>query len=141
MNLKSGSCTCGEVKFEVKGDPVRIHNCHCKLCQRVTGSSFNLACYFPKESINLLSGELITYTRGSDSGRKIDFHFCKLCGTTIIWDVEASPNHQGLAGGTFDDTDWIENPANIWCESKQNWYELPNDSEKKRKGRNSDDFL
>ena len=44
MNLKSGSCTCGEVKFEVKGDPVRIHNCHCKLCQRVTGSSFNLAC-------------------------------------------------------------------------------------------------
>ena len=89
----------------------------------------------------MLSGELITYTRGSDSGRKIDFHFCKLCGTTIIWDVEASPDHQGLAGGTFDDTDWIENPANIWCESKQNWYELPNDSEKKRKGSNSDDFL
>ena len=84
---------------------------------------------------------MTTYTRINESGRKIDFHFCKVCGTTVIWDPEIRPVMRGLAGGTFADTSWIKNPWNWGCDSKQDWYQFPDKSEKKRQARNSEDYV
>ena len=53
----------------------------------------------------------------------------------MIWDPEIRPGMRGLAGGTFDDTSWIKNPWNIWCDSKQDWYQIPDESEKKKAGK------
>ena len=49
----------------------------------------------------------------------------------MIWDPEIRPGMRGLAGRTFDDTNFIKNPWNIWCDSKQDWYQFPDKSEKK----------
>ena len=83
---------------------------------------------------------MTTFTRIHDSGRKLDFHFCKVCETTVVWEAEAVPGLRGLAGGTFDDASWIKNPRNIWCVSKQDWYNLPNGSEQKKQGSSSEDY-
>ena len=131
MTKRTGGCTCGAVRYEVNGETEILHNCHCTFCQRTSGSAFNTCCYFREEAIRILSGEMTTYTRINESGRKIDFHFCEVCGTTVVWEPEARPSMRGLAGGTFDDTSWIKNPWNIWCDSKQDWYQFPDESEKK----------
>ena len=128
MTKRTGGCACGAVRYVVNGETEILHNCHCTACQRTSGSAFNTCCYFREDTIRILSGEMTTYTRITEYGRKIDFHFCKVCGTTVVWEPEARPGMRGLAGGTFDDTSWIKNPWNIWCDSKQDWYQLPEES-------------
>ena len=86
---------------------------------------------FKKIKSRILSGEMTTYTRINESGRKIDFYFCKVCGTKVIWDPEIRPGMRGLAGRTCDDTSLIKNPCNIWGDSKQDWYQFPDKAEKK----------
>jgi len=108
MIKRIGGCACGAVRYEVNGETEILHNCHCIDCQRTSGSAFSTCCYFQEDKIKILSGEMTTYTRINESGRKIDFHFCKVCGTTVIWDPEIRPGMRGLAGGTFDDTSWIK---------------------------------
>ena len=117
MIKRIGGCACGAVRYEVNGETEILHNCHCTDCQRTSGSAFSTCCYFQEDKIKILSGEMTTYTRINESGRKIDFHFCKVCGTTVIWDPEIRPGMRGLARGKFDDTSWIKNPWNIWCYS------------------------
>ena len=141
MIKRIGGCACGAVRYEVNGETEILHNCHCTDCQRTSGSAFSTCCYFQEDKIRILPGEMTTYTRINESGRKIDFHFCKVCVTTVIWDPEVRQGMRGLAGATFDDTSWIKNPWNIWCDSKQDWYQFPDKSEKKRQARNSEDYV
>ena len=39
---KGGQCVCGKVTYTVVGEPARITICHCKWCQRRTGSAFGV---------------------------------------------------------------------------------------------------
>jgi hypothetical protein len=41
-----GGCACGAVRYRVKNAPFRTGVCHCKLCQRRTGSAFGVGVYF-----------------------------------------------------------------------------------------------
>jgi hypothetical protein len=34
MNTRTASCTCGELRVEVTGEPIRVSVCHCDECQR-----------------------------------------------------------------------------------------------------------
>ena len=85
MQKRTGGCLCGAVRFEVKGDPEMFHACHCRNCQLMTGSAFAICLYFPEQDITITSGDLTTFVRSCDSGRTIDIHFCKTCGSTIVW--------------------------------------------------------
>ena len=37
-----GECHCGALKIIAAGEPERVYLCHCKACQRRTGTSFHL---------------------------------------------------------------------------------------------------
>ena len=39
MTLKGG-CACRAIGYELTADPLIVHACHCRDCQRVTGSAF-----------------------------------------------------------------------------------------------------
>src|SRR5688572_25172547 len=102
--VRTGGCACGAVRYEATGEPRRIAVCHCKDCQRRTGSAFGVACYFPRASVRLLGGETRTFERRSDAGRRVTLRFCERCGTTVLWDIEVVPDLVGIAAGTLDDT-------------------------------------
>ena len=139
MTKRTGACACGAVRYEVAGDPLLMHNCHCKGCQRLTGSAFKMGSYWPEDSVKIVSGSMTEYSRKADSGRTVTSQFCKICGTTVVTIAEAQPGRIGLAVGTFDDTTWITKPNNIYCTFKQEWHQLPADALKKSDGYNSDD--
>ena len=109
MTKRTGACACGAVRYEVAGDPLLMHNCHCKGCQRLTGSAFKMGSYWPEDSVKIVSGSMTKYSREADSGRTVTSQFCKICGTTVVTIAEAQPGRIGLAVGTFDDTTWITN--------------------------------
>ena len=126
---RGGSCACGGVRYVATGAPQRISVCHCKDCQRRTGSAFGIACYFPREQVRLLSGTLRTFERTSDAGRRIRLQFCEACGTTVLWHPAVVPDLVGVAAGTLDDTAWLAPKLHVFARSAQAWLRLPEDAE------------
>ena len=55
--------------------------------------------------------------------------FCEVCGTTVLWQVEALPEATAIAAGTFDDTGWLDPKLHVWACSAQDWTHIPDDAE------------
>ena len=54
-SLRSGSCLCKSIKYEVIGDPITFRICHCMNCKKATGSAFMSNLFFSKEVSYILS--------------------------------------------------------------------------------------
>ena len=127
--LHSGQCQCGAITYDITGDPITVHACHCKECQKRTGSAFGISMPISKDKITI-RGELKSFERVADSGFKLIQFFCPNCGNPIYGEVERRPNAVTLSPGTLDDTNWFKLDTMIWTCSAQDWYELPSDIEK-----------
>jgi hypothetical protein len=44
MRKRTGGCNCGQVRFEVSGEPLRVGLCHCLVCRKESGSVGNFFC-------------------------------------------------------------------------------------------------
>jgi len=64
-----GGCTCGHVRYKIVSDPLIVHCCHCRWCQRQTGAAFALNALFEADHVKLLQGEVAELTVDSPSGK------------------------------------------------------------------------
>ena len=94
--------------------------CHCTQCQRRTGSAFGVGTYFLREKVRV-EGPSKVYVRGSDSGRKIEQHFCLDCGSTVFWYSEHFPDLIGIAFGAFADPSMSWPTASVWETTRHPW--------------------
>ena len=39
----NGGCQCGQIRYEVSGEPIVLYRCHCTECQRQSGSAFGMS--------------------------------------------------------------------------------------------------
>lgn len=130
-----GGCVCCQVRYVTHGEPQRITVCHCTWCQRRTGTAFGTQVVFARDQVAILSGLVSTYRHISDeSGRWLDQQFCARCGTTFGLTLEAVPEIQSIAAGTFDDPSWIRPDKYVfryvYLRSAQTWSKAPDDAEK-----------
>lgn len=125
-----GGCHCRAVRYRVVGNPFRAVVCHCTSCQRRTGSALGTSAYFPETDVEITQGALKTYEyRSDETNRWVKTEFCPICGTTVTWTAEARPGARGIAGGTFDDPNWLNFPLHVWTRSAQHWVAFPADVE------------
>lgn len=122
----TGTCQCGEITYELTEPPMYSVICYCKECQKTSGSTFSISMVVKTEAL-LLSGELGTWERQSDSGNTNKAHFCKVCGNRIYHSNPESPETIRLKPGTLDNTDIISPAAHIWTCEKQSWYKITDD--------------
>ena len=123
--VREGGCLCGAVRFRAHGDPSRTVVCHCRFCQRATGSAFALWPTYAPPDVQI-SGALSTYEQRSDeSGRWIRLDFCPRCGTTVSSTFEKGPGEIAVLGGTFDDPSWIRVDRQVWTRSAPHWSPVP----------------
>ena len=66
--IREGGCGGGHVRYRVEGEPIFVNNCHCRLCQRQTGSTSVVNAFFESERVTLLEGELTDHTVTAGSG-------------------------------------------------------------------------
>jgi len=111
-------CCCGSLRAEATGEPALVAACHCMECQRRTGSPFGV--YFPKEQVRT-EGPNKVYDRGSDSGRKVEFHFCPDCGSTVFWYADFSLDLIGIAFGAFADPSMPWPTLSAWEATGHSW--------------------
>lgn len=114
MSLHHGGCLCGAIRYSTSSNPLRVTFCHCKFCQRATGSAYMVEPIFQKPAFEITSGSAATYTLASQgSGKQVTIHFCATCGTKLFLAFERFPAIYGVYGGTFDDPDWFERTPRI----------------------------
>ena len=116
----TGGCYCGAIRYEVNARPFAVTICHCRDCQRLTGSAFSMPLFVPRPAFVLIKGKTKAWQRVSDSGRKSLQHFCAECGTRLYTEP-ANPNVMNIRAGTLDDTSWLEPAAQVWTKSAQPW--------------------
>jgi hypothetical protein len=121
---------CGAVRYKTTAEPQRVTVCHCRFCQKVTGSAFLVEPIFLKPDV-ILSGEAPrTYDHPSDeSGKRVTVNFCARCGSTLFYDLERFPTILAIFAGTFDEPNWFErgpvNARHIFTRSMQKGVVLP----------------
>jgi hypothetical protein len=109
MAVHEGGCLCGAVRYEISGDPLRVTICHCKFCQRATGSAYMVEPIFQEADLRVTKGSPATYDHRSEgSGNTVHIHFCALCGTKLYLTFERFPEVCGVYAGTFDDPNWFD---------------------------------
>ena len=50
MNLEGG-CSCAAVRYKLTARPLIVHACHCRDCQRITGSAFVINIWIEKQFV------------------------------------------------------------------------------------------
>ena len=104
MNAKySGQCLCGEISYSVYNDPVFTGNCHCKDCQRSSGSAFIPAMIFHEKDV-VVSGEARYFESQVDSGNIHKRGFCPNCGSQLFAQFSNMPGLLGVKAGTLNDS-------------------------------------
>jgi hypothetical protein len=122
----TGKCLCGQVQYTANAEPVAMMACHCKTCQRHSGTAFSTLVVVPRETMTVI-GNLKTYTEpGGMSGEPMHRRFCPECGSPVILEREGAPRIIILAG-TLDDTSFVKPSMNIFCESAQSWVPMSPD--------------
>lgn len=126
MRSRAASCACGNVRLDCAGEPVRVSMCLCLACQRRTGSVMSIAAFYPRAAVRVHGGDgLRTWTRPSDSGFPVTFHFCTSCGTNIFWEPARLPDLIGVAVGAFGDPAFPMAEQVVWAQSRATWLHLP----------------
>src|SRR6478672_567504 len=103
MTTREAACSCGQLRVEATGDPVRISLCHCLACQRRSGSAFAIQARFPSDRVHV-AGRFREYVRLADEGgEKRTFHFCPDCGGTVFYTTSDAPDLVAVPVGAFAD--------------------------------------
>ena len=114
------ACSCGQLHLTCEGEPVRVSICHCRACQRRTGSAFGAQARFPRAKVRVC-GRSATFVRVGDSGTQATFHFCPDCGATVYWEMRALPDFIAVALGAFADPAFQAPAISVYEEFAHPW--------------------
>ncbi len=116
----AGQCLCGAVRIVVDGAPVRMAQCHCKDCQRSSGTGHASNAVFNAADVKI-TGETKSYTVRADSGNAYTRHFCPVCGGRMFATHTGRPGMIIVPVGTLDDTSWFTPQAVLYTRSRPVW--------------------
>lgn len=130
MGSREGGCACGTVRFRLTDDPIVVHCCHCRSCQRESGSAFALNAVIEADNVELVSGAPERIDTPSDSGKGQAVFRCPVC-KVALWSHYAGVGAKAdfIRVGALDDPDAIPPNVHIFTASKQPWVALPTDAE------------
>jgi hypothetical protein len=121
-----GGCDCRAVRYRMEDRPLFVHCCHCRWCQRESGSAFALNAMIESALVTTLAGEPETVLTPSASGRGQKIIRCPVC-RIALW------SHYSGAGdkvkfvrvGTLDNPDLLPPDIHIFTSTKQPWVVIP----------------
>lgn len=118
---RTGGCLCGAVRYESAGEPEFSLQCHCRDCQRSSGTAYIAAMRVPASEFRITRGRPKRYATTSDAGNEIARVFCGDCGSPLYVQVATRPDIVGLRVGTLDDPSQFRADADIFTRSAQPW--------------------
>ncbi len=124
MPTRIAACACGQLQVACSGEPRKVSLCHCRACQRRTGSAFGIAAFYPREAVRP-QGETARFTRPSDSGFEVTHHFCPRCGSTVFWEAARIADAVAVAVGSFADPAFPAPSQAVYDQHRHPWVACP----------------
>ena len=126
--VSTGGCLCGAVRYDLTAPPLFVHACHCRDCQRHTGSAFVVNAMVLAKDLLVTKGALAPWPAPAAKGNKHFIHRCTQC-QGAVW---SSYGGQATAmvylrAGTLDAPEDLPPRAHIFTRTKQPWVALPKD--------------
>jgi len=121
-----GHCTCNAVRYRLTSRPMFVNCCHCRWCQRETGSAFAMNAMIESDRVQLLAGEPEVVDTPSLSGVGQKITRCPQC-RIALWSNYggAGDKVRFIRVGTLDEPDRLPPDVHIFTMSKQPWVVLP----------------
>lgn len=121
-----GGCSCGALRYRMTSEPLFVHCCHCRWCQRETSTAFALNALIESDRVQVLAGEFELVPTPSESGRGQKIARCPQC-RVAVWSHYAGSGDaiRFVRVGTLDEPDRLPPDVHIFTASKQPWVILP----------------
>lgn len=129
MRSIEGGCACGHVRFRMTSAPIIVHGCHCRFCQRMTGSAFAVNIMIETDRLEMTSegrAEMVPTPSALPEGQT--FLRCPKC-RCALW------SHHSQLGetialvnaGALDHAEVFPPDVHCYTASKHPWIGLPDD--------------
>ncbi len=123
---RKGRCACGGLRYKLTADPLIVHACHCRDCQRITGSAFVINLWIESRFLEASSGAAKSFKLTGGSGNHHEVFFCGECGTYLWSKYHGAPGDAlFVRAGTLDKPDSVKPDVHIFTRSKLPWLDLP----------------
>ena len=125
--MRTGSCQCGQVRFEFTGEPINQVFCYCTDCQTRTGSDKWFGIWVPSDNFRFTGEtEPAAWTTKDDAGADIHCHTCPVCGVSLSVEFTSAGFHTVAASNIEGNGEFSPRMA-IFASSAAKWAILPSD--------------
>jgi hypothetical protein len=120
----AGTCGCGQLTYRLSSEPMFVHCCHCKECQKQTGSAYVLNAIIEADRV-IWDGDTTEHTFKTPSGKGQVITRCATCGTAVFSSYLVRLGKlKYIRVGTLDDPSMCPPNVQIFTSSKQSWVPL-----------------
>src|SRR5262245_57099331 len=133
----SGGCACGAIRYECTAASLVSLNCHCRDCQRETGSAYAPILIVPRAAFTITRGSPKAFALTADSGQTTTRAFCSVCGSPLFGLPGSAPDLVTIRVGSLDDPSEFQPTQDIYTGSAQPWDYLDPSLTKFAKGPNT----
>jgi len=117
----AGGCSCGAIRYQCTAEPLFSLNCHCRDCQRETGSAFAPILGVPKAAFTVTQGSPQYFALTADSGYTTTRAFCATCGSPLFGLPGSAPDLVTIRVGSLGDPSGFRPGQDIYTASAQPW--------------------
>ncbi len=117
--MKTASCLCGDVAFEIHGPLRPVIACHCTQCRKQTGTYMSATAAADSDLV-FTEKKGLAWFRSSPGAKR---GFCRNCGSPLFWKRDGSTT-TSITAGCIDGPTGAPLEGHIFCESAGDYYEI-----------------
>ena len=117
--MKTGSCLCGAVSFEVRGALRPVIACHCGQCRKQTGTYMSATACADGDLVFTRQDGLKWFRSSNEAQRG----FCKECGSVLFWKADGS-DRTSMSAGAIDGATGAPLEGHIFCDDAGDYYAI-----------------
>ena len=121
MNIYTGGCACGAVRYEAAAEPVFENHCQCRDCQRRSGTGHGSYLTFRRRADMTFTGEAKSWRVAGDNGNEKAHAFCPTCGAPVYLTFSMMPDMIAIPAASLDDPDRFKPQAVTYGVRGQAW--------------------
>lgn len=124
--LLDGGCECGAVRYRLTGPAESVNCCHCRDCQRITGSAFAINAMFRTERVAITVGTPYVISLGRGGSGDTRSWRCPTCQTLLYADhPKFGDAMRFIRTGMLDRAERLPPDAHYFVRSKHPWIAIP----------------
>jgi hypothetical protein len=121
--VTAGSCLCGAVAYEARGEPLVMQNCHCLRCRRARAAAHATNLFYRQAQFNWIRGEDKVVEYKVPEARFYTTAFCRQCGSGVPR-VSSERGIVVIPAGSLDTDPPLRPQRHIFTNYKAAWFEI-----------------